>query len=199
MKNLIGYLIGYSDPVYYNLDGITNILSLSNVKQHHRVTYDKERNETFTIHKYHGSILFRECTKGLYYHNTALHGNTVLTIVEEKKELYTKRQFIGAKTAQKLQGTIGYPSTKSYLKIIDGNLLKNYPITSQDIIAAEDIFGPNMESLKGKTTWKAPNPVRGSFLAVPPTILICHQQVMLSTDIMFVNRILFIITQSRVM
>jgi len=55
-----------------------------------------------------------------------------------------------------------------------------------------------MELLKGKTTHKAPNPEKGNLSTVPPTILIQHQRVTLSADIIFVKRIPFLITQSRV-
>jgi len=49
--NFIGDLAGYPDPVYCDSKGISNILSLSNVKKHHRITYDSEGTNAFTIHK----------------------------------------------------------------------------------------------------------------------------------------------------
>jgi hypothetical protein len=53
--------------------------------------------------------------------------------------------------ARKIQNMIGPPSMQSFIKIIDGNLLKNCPVDRKDILVAEDIMGPNLGSLKGKT------------------------------------------------
>ena len=60
----------------------------------------------------------KDCTTDTVKHDT------VITTVDKKKELYTKRQFVGAKNAQSSRAS-GYPSTKYFLKIVDGNLLKN--------------------------------------------------------------------------
>ena len=40
--NLIGYLAKYLDPVYFDPKGIANILSLSNLKCHHHITYNNK-------------------------------------------------------------------------------------------------------------------------------------------------------------
>jgi hypothetical protein len=45
---------------------------------------------------------------------------------------------------------IGYPPTWDFLKIVEHNLIPNCPIGCSDILAAEDIFGLNVDSLKGK-------------------------------------------------
>jgi len=172
--NLIGDLAGYLTMVYYDPEGISNILSLSNVKKHHRVTYDSEGTNAFTIHKQHGNIIFHECEKGLFYRDTEMY-DTTLTTIEDKKEFYIKRQLSGSKLARKLQGAIGYPSTRSFLKIIDGSLLKNCLITRSDITATEDMFSSNIKSLKGKTTWKSPNRFKANYSTVPPDIFIRHQ------------------------
>jgi hypothetical protein len=39
---------------------------------------------------------------------------------------------------------IGRPSLSSFLKIVENNLLKNCPISREDVLAAEDILGPNL-------------------------------------------------------
>jgi hypothetical protein len=51
------------------------------------------------------------------------------------------------------------PSTKDFLRIVARNQLPNCPITRDDILAAEDIFGPDIGSLKGKTTRRKPHRV----------------------------------------
>jgi hypothetical protein len=44
-----------------------------------------------------------------------------------------------------------YPGVCEYMDIVDKNIIQNLPVTHDDIWAAEDIFGPNLGSLKGKT------------------------------------------------
>ena len=63
---------------------------------------------------------------------------------------------MGTQTARKLQLVIGYPLTRNFLEIIDNNLLKNCLITCQYIEGAENIFGPNVESLKEKKHARSP-------------------------------------------
>ena len=65
-----------------------------------------------------------------------------------------------------------------------------------DIATTECIFGPNLGALKGKTPKHRSVPVAGHIDGVLPIILYCFQKVVLATDIMFVNKIPFLITVS---
>ena len=73
---------------------------------------------------------------------------TVLVItVEDNKTAYTNAEFDRAKHARQLQTTIGRPSTRVFIKIV----LPGCPVAKQDIMAAEDLFGPDRGNLKGKS------------------------------------------------
>jgi transposase InsO family protein len=78
-------------------------------------------------------------------------GELLVTTVADKNSKYTNREYSQAVLARKLQRMIGRPGTQQFLQIIENNLLPNCPITRSDILAAEDIFGPDVGSLKGKT------------------------------------------------
>ena len=52
--NMIGEMEGYPGEVWYNPNGIANILSLSDVEKHYRVTYDSTQKKGFTVHKENG-------------------------------------------------------------------------------------------------------------------------------------------------
>ena len=74
--------------------------------------------------------------------------------------------------------------------------LKHCPITRGDILAPDDIFGPNLGSLRGKTV-AHPNPhVKAGVDPMPPNILKVHCPIIIVINIMFINKIPFLITTS---
>ena len=70
-------------------------------------------------------------------------------------------------------------------------------MSKANIAAAEDIFGPNLGSLKGKTSREKGVHVPSLMADVPYHIIKMYKDVTLSFDIMFVNKIAFLITVSR--
>jgi len=55
------------------------------------------------------------------------------------------------------------------MKIVDSNLIKNCPVTRSDIVAAEVMFGLNVESLKENTTKKITNQIKENYSKHPPS------------------------------
>ena len=70
ITNLIGDLPGFDDPIWYNPDGIVNILSLNLVRKRFKVIYDSEEYDpnvfilNSPLHPY-----FQMSKGGLYYHD----------------------------------------------------------------------------------------------------------------------------------
>jgi hypothetical protein len=120
-----------------------------------------------------------------------------LNTVSDKKELYTKREQKAAIRARKTQNIMMFPSTRQYIDIADKQLLRNNPVERADIKAAEDIYGPNVGSLKGKTVTHKSIPVDGRLAGVPPAIKQRLQSIVISLDIMYINSIPFLVTISR--
>jgi hypothetical protein len=194
--NWIGDLPGYG-TVWYHKKGIANILSLSCVKKQHRVTFDSNNGNKFTIHHADGrETVFTESQQGLYYMDTAQESFAMLNTVAENKDKYTIDAYSRAQLARKIQIMIGRPSTKEFIKIVENNLLPNCPITRRDIQAAEDIFGPDVGTLKGKTVRRAPKAVHPHMVDFPDELK-QYQAVTLCADIMFINKLPFLITCSR--
>ena len=81
-----------------------------------------------------------------------------------------------------------FPGVRQLYKIADENLLRNCPINRGDIRAAEDIFGPNLGALKGKTPARRSTVVSGGRDGVPPDILDRHRDLVVSIDIFFSTR-----------
>lgn len=185
---MVGDLPGYEGEVWYNPDGIANILSLSDVKKHYQVTYNSADGGCFRVHKPDGMIReFKESKTGLYFMlatnakqmelGTTLAGSGSITTVDDQKSKYTVRSYSRAVKARKFQDLISRPPLRKLLEIIDKNLIADCPITREDVMVAEDIFGTNLGSLKGKTPHRPPIPVNNWVTAVPPAIMARCQEI----------------------
>ena len=197
--NLIGDVAGYG-TVWYYPDGIANILSLSKVKEKYVVKYDSESDNQFIVIKSPDTTFhFKESPSGLYYMDATLPSATLLVnTVTDNKSNYTNDDYRRAKAARELQVKIGRPSTKDYIRIITNHQIPNCPVEPRDIRIAENIFGPDIGALKGKTVRRPPSKVnRTPLIPIPSEILSTYGRVTLCADIMYVNNIPFMVTISR--
>ena len=196
-----GTLPGYG-TVWYDPNGIANILSLSNVKRRFRVTYDSTDGDAFIVHRDNGIDKRFECADmGLYFLDMSSSGDgppaTLVTTVDKNKSMYTNRHVKAAELARTIQNRIGRPSTRDFINIVKNNLLPNCPVTVDDIKAAEHIFGPNLGSLKGKTTRRGTEHVDTTLIPIPIDIVKRYRNITLCVDVMKVNKIPFLVTVSR--
>jgi hypothetical protein len=196
---MIGDLPGYPAPIWYHPDGIANILSLFRVTEHCRVQYDSnEERAAFHVTKSDGNVRdFWPSASGLRYCDARENETVLVNTVAAKRDAYTVRAYKQAVLAQRIQDVIGRPSTRDYVKIVEGGMLSNCPITRADIVAAEDIFGLNLGPLKGKTVRRKNTHVPSLVSDVPYDIIKTHRDVTLCFDIMFVNKVAFLVTVSR--
>jgi hypothetical protein len=175
-----------------------------NVTAKYCVTYSSHGGKnpnTFCVHKENGVIRkFQQSKRGLFYLDTAdMKDHVVLvTTVDDNKSNYTDRDYTRAKLARKAQILVGRPELNAFLRYLDGNNIKNCPITRQDAINADKIMGRDHGSLKGKTTHrKKLERVAGSTTHLPKEILQQYRAITLCIDIMFVNKIPFLLIISR--
>jgi hypothetical protein len=70
-------------------------------------------------------------------------------------------------------------------------------VTIQDVDVAISLWGKNVSALKGKTTWSKSLPVARDYIKVPKELLKLHQEVFLTANIFFANKIWFFLTISR--
>ena len=147
------------------------------------------------------TLHFTPTAKGLYAYSGCQGSPSTawafVTTVTGKRDLYTKRAYQDAVTARQAQNIMMFPGVRQLYKIADQNLLRNSPITQADIRTAEDIFGPNLGALKGKTPARHSTVVSGGWDGVPPDILDRHRDLVVSMDIFFINKIPFLLTTSR--
>jgi hypothetical protein len=187
-------LQGDSDygTVWYNPHGIANILSLTRVQEKHRVTYEFEGSGKFVVHKPDGNTReFERSENGLFYLDAAgsqeatKDNVTLVNTVDSNKSKFTVRAYTGAQLGRKIQATIGHPSTRTFMDIVSKNLLKKCPVTPQDIVNAEVIFGQDIWGLKGKIVRRPGISVSGTLVPVPHDIFAQYKDVTLCIDIMF--------------
>jgi hypothetical protein len=163
---------------------------------------DTSKSNSIALHRNDGSLIhFTPCSKGLNCY--ALRPNETLTkfwsmlsTVAENAKQFTKRQYKNAVLARCVQNIIMRPGSREFMDL-SINHIRNCPINKQHIQTAESIFGPNLGSLKGKTTYHAPPHVVGHITPVPHDILANHRNIHLTVDIMYINKLLFLITYSR--
>ena len=203
--NLVGELPGYG-TVWFHPDGIANILSLSRVKTKYRITFDSNENNEFIVHKPDGSTRnFKESNRGLYYHDTSTvvtgvseAGTVLITTVAGNASNYTPADYLRALLARKTQQIIWRPSMRDYIRYGENNLIPNCPVTRRDIVAAEHILGPDVGSLKGKTTRRRPLGVAlYNHAPIPAGIVEQYHDVIIAVDVLYVNKLPFIATISR--
>ena len=202
---LIGDLPGYG-TVWYHPNGIANILSLSKVKEKYRVTFDSDQNNQFIVHRNDGTQrVFQQSPRWLYFLDTSLApqpvagttGTVLITTVADNSYSFSNADFAQAVLARKIQKIIGRPTTQAFIYFIENNLLPNCPVNCRDVLRAEQIFGPDIGALKGKTVRRQPPRVQVDEVTLPPTIQQHYQDVTLACDIMYVNKIPFLMSISR--
>jgi len=197
--NLIGDLPGYGQ-VWYHPQGIANILSLSNlIKKGYKITYSSSDSNTFDVTKHDGTVkVFKQSDSGLFFLDTKQYvGTTLVNTVNDNQYKYSKKTYSQAELARKLQRIIGRPSTQEYIQILANNLLPNCPVTTDDVTAATNIFGPDIGSLKGKTVRKTQKAIIESITPIPIDIYNKYKMVTLCIDVMYVNNIPFLTSISR--
>jgi hypothetical protein len=201
--------------VWFDSDSIANIFALADMEDKYRVTYDSAKQSALIVHLPHKTVKFCRSAGKLYYYKPDYNtGNsdtgsnkkfgpsnhakfTLVNTVEENKLAYTNRQFERAKKARELYHALGTPSISDFKAIIRMNAIKNNPITLEDIKIAENIFGPDVGSLKGKTTRTKPLPVISDYVEIPAELIAAQHQVTLCIDTMKINGLAFLTTISR--
>ena len=180
--------------VWFDEKCIANCLSLALTSDQYRVTLDTEQDQAFLVHKKNGTFRrFHRADCDLYICDLTDEDQVVLvTTVEGQKKKYSQRDFRRADRARKFQEIIMFPSNKDYKSMVNNNSINNCQITRCDIELAEDIFGPNPNIIKGKTTRRQPGPVREDHEPIPPHVRKHYLDVTLGIDIYHINGIKFL-------
>ena len=119
-----------------------------------------------------------------------------LEVQEGTKRLHTPMEFKQALKARKLIHAAGHPNPADLVKMVQSNQIINCSVKPRDFKVAQRIMGPDVSTLKGKTTRWKPVPVVQEMVELPEE-LTPTDDVELCIDIMKVNKIPFLITVSK--
>ena len=203
--------------VYFDANGIANVLSLFHLSKKYHITYDsRDREGVFRVFTDNGIVEFMPTAKGLHVLNLNdnpeaacllaiqdspitsssdhhLHVNTV----RENYEGFTKHQVKNAARARRLMSMVGTPSPRDFQGMVRHNLLKDCPVTPEDVENANTIFGPDLATIRGKTVRNSPERVVTDYVEIPRIFFEKHHRITIVADIMFVNSVPFLVSASR--
>jgi hypothetical protein len=186
--------------VYYDEDARANIFGFSDLKKKHRITYDSNKEDAFLVHMDDETIKFKCSPEGLYQYSVskgykqslkedqkADGASNLISTVSENRQGYTLRQFERAKEARRLYHIVGTPTVNNFKLLLWMNAIQNCPVTAEDVNLSENIFGPDISSLKGKPARRKPKPVRSDLIEIQKEIITKHHDINLCMYAMYVN------------
>ena len=165
---------------WFDPKAIANIFGFADLVKKHWITYDSDKEDAFLVHMPNKIVKFKSNAEGLYQfqvpqeYRSGLKKHQVSHImdtVEENKSGFSQRQFERAKIERKLYHVVGSPTVEAFKAILKGNVIRNCPVTSEDVYLAQKIFGPAISALKGKTTRQTPKVVVSDEIAIPPELI----------------------------
>ena len=136
-----GNIVSVSESVSYDSDQDCYKVRMSKSGPVYRFVHDQSTN-----------IYLCDLDRNVIYKNVSIDESNMVLTVRYKKKLYTARQVKSAELAREYQRKLGYASPGQLIKLIGQGKLDKSVITAQDVVRALDIFGPDLGSLKGKTT-----------------------------------------------
>ena len=105
----------YPMRVWLNRDGPANIMSLYNVTQHYRVTMDTDVANEICLHRHDGTVIrFTPWSQGIYKYELQPEDElntfwSFVTTVSRQADRYTRRAYLQAEKARKLQNIVMHP------------------------------------------------------------------------------------------
>ena len=96
---------------------------------------------------------------------------------------FTKRDIKGEKSARKLYAKLLYPSNADFKWLITNNQIKNCEVSVRNIDTAQEIWGKDISTLKGKTVRGKPTLVASDSIKIPKDIANLKKTVFLTVNI----------------
>jgi hypothetical protein len=89
---------------------------------------------------------------------------------------------------------VGTPTIETFKTLLKMNAIRNCPVMTEDVNITNKILGPDMSSLKGKSTRRKSTPVREDTIKIPEELITNNREIELCIDIMYINECRFMTT-----
>jgi hypothetical protein len=196
--------VGRITDMWLNEGGIANIVPLEALAKIWRVTYDSSGGVNaghFVIHTDQGNIPVRKNSKGMPYIDLdGVDGEMAVDFVQTIRgnmDGFSRREVEEAREARMAQAMMGHPTDREFLGLVRSNLITNCPVSTTAVTNAHAIFGPDLAGVRGRTVRRPPESVRTDYVQIPRAILERYQLVVLTADVMFVNKVPFLVSSAR--
>ena len=182
---------------------MTAFLSLVIISKIFRIFIDTAIDNKFDVFDNKGKyIKVYKCPKTKFYRlnvtPTLTEGIVLFAVIFEGQE--TEFSILGCtrdKALHNLKHILMCPGDAYLYNIIENNLIGNNPYWQRVIINAKNIFGLSVLGLKEKTMIrKSKLPREDKPVEIPPYIAKHYKYITLSIDVIYVNKILFIVSKS---
>jgi hypothetical protein len=191
--NEVGNL-GKIEGMWLNEGGIANIVPLEVISKIWRITYDSAGGMNaghFVIHTDQGNIKVQKNSKGMPFIDLdSVEGEVALEFIQTVRgnmDGFTRREIDEARAAREAQGMMGHPTDRDFLGMVRANMITNCPVTVSAAQNANDIFGPDLAGVRGRTVRRPPEAAITDYVQLPRYILERFRVVVLTADVMFVN------------
>eukprot|EP00957_Ditylum_brightwellii_P158638 12074594-Ditylum_brightwellii.AAC.1 len=168
--------------------------------------HDSEKSDVFEVHKLDKIFLFHEYKNSFHYHDISNRSifklnheeidpgndivllNNVIETVDGNMNKFSKQQVEAAIKARKLYGMVGFPSDQDFKNMVRSGMIKNCPITVEDIENATKLFWEEKAVLKGKTVQKLQDKVTMDYVPISTDVLRLHKNADLDINVLYVNK-----------
>ena len=185
---------------FFHPTGVANLLSLARVSKEHRVFLDTSIENAFYVYDDDNNyIKFELNDNNLYclHVDDGTSPHVFLTTVGNKSKTYSDLDVRRATLARDIQNRLALPSDVDLANSLENGTIPECGINRRDIRIAKDIFGPNGNSLEGKTVQRKSKLARSDeVMDLPKSIVDEYTKVTLGIDVMHVNGNKFLIAIS---
>ncbi len=191
--------LGSVKQMWLNEGGVVTIIPLKVLEKIWPVSYDSRRNGgCFVIHTDRGNIIVKNNSNGMPYLDVRdVEAEIALSFIQTVRgnmEGYTQREVKDARAACEAQAMLGHPTDRDFLGMVCSGMILNCPVTPSAVQNANLIFGPNLAGVRGRTVRRPPESATTNYVQIPRALLEQHQRVTLAVDVMFVNRVPFLVS-----
>ena len=183
--NQVGTFVPLDLEVHYAPNIGYNVLSFTQVRHRYSGTaYDGQFGRFVVpasdpcVFTCHSSGLW-VCTFPVDRH---VNETVAVQTVKENESMYSKREIREAKELRELSKRMAYPSSADLSSMLRKGLINNAPVSYKSVQVANDIYGPEVGALKGKTKLQKPTVIK----PLPLPRLVTAELTMLC-DLMFVE------------